>query len=410
MQYWQGLNEPNLSLFFNPQFDGDSPVSPDLYRTLINSFYAAVKAVDPSNLVIAAGLGPIAVPKYTIGPMRFTRLLLCMRGHKNPRPTRGDCEGGVHFDIFDIHPYTTGGPTHEGGHQRRPDGRLVKLRTLLDAADRAGRIKGMFEHTPLWIGEFSWDSNPPDPGGLAMNIETRWTAEAMYRAWRAGVGAFFWYSLRDRKPQPHLPFSSTLESGLYFRGATIEQDQPKEILFAFRFPFVSYPGKKGLFVWGRTPTAGRQSRDPDLEGRQMAQDIRGARQQERDLQRRTPAATDATSVASFAPSTKEGPPCPSRCGQARTSRSRLSGSPAAGSTLPPMKIGIVGLGYVGLPLAVAFAEAGHEVVGLDADPRKVEALNEGRSYVEDIPDAALEPLRERLSATARHADLAPATR
>ena len=40
-----------------------------------------------------------------------------------------------------------------------------------------------------------------------------------------------------------------------------------------------------------------------------------------------------------------------------------------------MKIGIVGLGYVGLPLAVAFAEAGHGVVGVDADARKVEALN-----------------------------------
>ena len=72
-----------------------------------------------------------------------------------------------------------------------------------------------------------------------------------------------------------------------------------------------------------------------------------------------------------------------------------------------MKIGIIGLGYVGLPLAVAFAEAGHEIVGLDTDPRKVEALNEGRSYVEDVPDAALEPLRERLTATARHADLSP---
>ena len=35
-----------------------------------------------------------------------------------------------------------------------------------------------------------------------------------------------------------------------------------------------------------------------------------------------------------------------------------------------MKIGIVGLGYVGLPLAVAFAEAGNEVVGLDTDPRR----------------------------------------
>jgi UDP-N-acetyl-D-glucosamine dehydrogenase len=71
-----------------------------------------------------------------------------------------------------------------------------------------------------------------------------------------------------------------------------------------------------------------------------------------------------------------------------------------------MKIGIVGLGYVGLPLAVAFAEAGHEIVGLDTDTRKVEALNEGRSYVEDVPDAALAPLRERLTATSRHADLA----
>ncbi len=71
-----------------------------------------------------------------------------------------------------------------------------------------------------------------------------------------------------------------------------------------------------------------------------------------------------------------------------------------------MKIGIVGLGYVGLPLAVAFAEAGHEVVGLDADARKIEALNAGRSYIEDIPDEALVPLGDRLGATADHAELA----
>jgi len=71
-----------------------------------------------------------------------------------------------------------------------------------------------------------------------------------------------------------------------------------------------------------------------------------------------------------------------------------------------MKIGIVGLGYVGLPLAVAFAEAGHEVVGLDTDPRKIEGLNAGTSHVEDVPDAALAPLGDRLRATASHADLA----
>jgi UDP-N-acetyl-D-glucosamine dehydrogenase len=71
-----------------------------------------------------------------------------------------------------------------------------------------------------------------------------------------------------------------------------------------------------------------------------------------------------------------------------------------------MKIGIVGLGYVGLPLAVAFAEAGHEVIGLDSDQRKVEGVNAARSHIEDIADAALAPLGERLRATANQADLA----
>ncbi len=70
------------------------------------------------------------------------------------------------------------------------------------------------------------------------------------------------------------------------------------------------------------------------------------------------------------------------------------------------KIGIVGLGYVGLPLAVAFAEAGQEVVGLDSDRRKVEGINAGRSHVEDVPDATLGGLSGRLRATAKHADLA----
>jgi UDP-N-acetyl-D-glucosamine dehydrogenase len=76
------------------------------------------------------------------------------------------------------------------------------------------------------------------------------------------------------------------------------------------------------------------------------------------------------------------------------------------NTEPPAKIGIVGLGYVGLPLAVSFAEAGREVVGLDADPSKIEALNAGRSYIEDIPDSVLAPLGGRLRATEDVAELA----
>ncbi len=71
-----------------------------------------------------------------------------------------------------------------------------------------------------------------------------------------------------------------------------------------------------------------------------------------------------------------------------------------------MEIGVIGLGYVGLPLAVAFAEAGQRVTGLDLDPAKVEALNAGHSYVEDVSDSALAPLGERLRASADYADLA----
>lgn len=45
----------------------------------------------------------------------------------------------------------------------------------------------------------------------------------------------------------------------------------------------------------------------------------------------------------------------------------------------------MGLGYVGLPLAVEFAKAGFAVVGIDVDPRKVAALTAGRSYIDDVP-------------------------
>jgi len=260
VSYWQGPNEPNLSLFFLPQFVDGKAASADLYRTLINAFSAAVKAVDPTNLVISGGLGPIAVPKYTIGPMRFTRELLCMRGHNQPRPLPGDCDGGLNVDIYDIHPYTTGSPAHEGGVNDVQMGDLRKLTTLLKAADKAGRINGRFRHTPLWITELSWDSNPPDPGGLPPRILNRWTAESLFKAWQAGVTDFFWFSLRDFQTDPNLEAYESPESGLYFRGPTVAQDQPKPNFWAFRFPFVAYQDRKGnLSFWGRTPnsTAGK---------------------------------------------------------------------------------------------------------------------------------------------------------
>jgi UDP-N-acetyl-D-glucosamine dehydrogenase len=71
-----------------------------------------------------------------------------------------------------------------------------------------------------------------------------------------------------------------------------------------------------------------------------------------------------------------------------------------------MTVGIVGMGYVGLPLAVAFAESGRDVVCLDVDARRVQALERGESYVEDVPSERVAALREHLRPTTAYADLA----
>ncbi len=68
-------------------------------------------------------------------------------------------------------------------------------------------------------------------------------------------------------------------------------------------------------------------------------------------------------------------------------------------------VAIVGLGYVGLPLAVAFAERGFSVMGIDVDRRKVEALQRGESYVQDIPSERLAAIRTSFSATTDYAAL-----
>jgi UDP-N-acetyl-D-glucosamine dehydrogenase len=57
-----------------------------------------------------------------------------------------------------------------------------------------------------------------------------------------------------------------------------------------------------------------------------------------------------------------------------------------------VRVGIVGLGYVGLPLAVAFAEAGLRVTGIDLDPDKVNAICRGESYIPDVSSESLRPL------------------
>jgi len=69
-------------------------------------------------------------------------------------------------------------------------------------------------------------------------------------------------------------------------------------------------------------------------------------------------------------------------------------------------VGIIGLGYVGLPLALLFADAGFPVTGFDVDAQKVEKLSRGESYIYRVPSSEIQLARtKRFSATADYSDI-----
>ena len=74
-----------------------------------------------------------------------------------------------------------------------------------------------------------------------------------------------------------------------------------------------------------------------------------------------------------------------------------------------MKIAVIGMGYVGLPLAKVFAEAGVEVVGIEALPERCAQINAGRSYIDDVPSADLARLVARVSCGRRRTTQPPRT-
>ena len=246
-----------------------------------------------------------------------------------------------------------------------------------------------------------------------MDILTHWTSEALYTAWSAGVSHFFWYSLRDGRTNPAWPTETRSSRASTSAATTSSRTSRRKCSTPSASPSSPSPGAKASSSGGGRPKAPPGKVAIQIfEGKQMAQRRHHPRQQGRDVHRHRAdrlregqeglwrgRCTGARTRLSFSMKPDPGLPPPAL---------RLSARPAAPRPrLSTMKIGIVGLGYVGLPLAVAFAEAGHEVVGLDTDARKVEALNEGRSYVEDIPDAS--PGAARATASARppdHAELA----
>jgi hypothetical protein len=238
---FQVWNEPNLSLYLSPQWSKGKAVAPVLYREMLNAFYRGVKSVDPGALVVTAGTAPFGDlgegPR--IPPVTFWRDVLCLRNAAGGfAATR--CPDPAHFDVLAHHPYSVGSPTTpalDPGDVSIVD--LGKLTTMLRAAERLGTALPR-EHHALWITEVSYNSYPPDPGGVPINEQARWLEQTFAELWREGAQAIFWYQIGAG-------------SGVYY-----PDGQPKPALTAFQFPLVAWrTGGSALDVWGRSPSAGR---------------------------------------------------------------------------------------------------------------------------------------------------------
>jgi hypothetical protein len=250
VHYWAIWNEPNLVDYIRPQGSRAKITSTSVYRRLLNAGAHALRALDRRNLIIAGGMAPFGIERpFQPGAALFAEKFLCVTRTRPQQPT---CHAKESFDIWAVHPYTSGGPDHPAA---TPDNAslvdLPRMRRTLDAAVGAHHVDTR-HRVRMWVSEFAWDTNPPDSGAVPVGLHARWTAEAMYRAWLAGVDTFIWLGVRD------YPIGEGgTQSALWFRGDTIEQDTPKPAMYAFRFPFVAYQSKRRVTIWGRTPRGQR---------------------------------------------------------------------------------------------------------------------------------------------------------
>jgi hypothetical protein len=244
--HWELWNEPNLRIEFED--------TPEHYRAMANAAYRALHAVSGSNVVIAGALAPFSGPDATHGirPLAFMARMLCVSDGARPHAT---CGKRSWFDVWAHHPYTNGGPNHKALNRGDVSiGDLPQMRRMLDAAQRAGHIRSAGGRPArFWVTEFSWDTNPPDPGGISPALEARWAAEAFYRMWQSRVSLILWFMMRDNPDDPS-NWGSTFQSGLYFRTTfPFANEREKPVALVVRFPFVALPDGRRVVVWGRAP-------------------------------------------------------------------------------------------------------------------------------------------------------------
>ncbi len=262
VRYIQAWAEANTSFHLAPQWSKVNGKTVNngaiLYRSMLNAFYAGAHAGDRSVKVIASGLEGYGDAPFSglnrAHPVTFLQNLLCLSSTNK----RVKCAGGpAHFDILAADPYDAFSPTTNSVSKLdAPAPDLNRLTASVKAAVRAGTLLPR-KNKPLWVTEFGYDSNPPNPNAISTATQAKWLEEGLYVFWRQGASAAMWYLVRDQTP----PYDENYFSGVYFRSG-----KKKPSFTAYRFPFVvmstaaTATGKTkpstAAQAWGISPVGG----------------------------------------------------------------------------------------------------------------------------------------------------------
>lgn len=250
VEYFEVWNEPNLSTYLNPQWEGKQPASAIRYRRLLNAFYAGVKLTHPAAQVVAGATAPYGDPghprKGRMRPLRFLREVLCLEPHgtaKCPTPPR--------LDVLSHHPISlSGGPKRSAIHRDdAATGDFENVVDLLRRAERAGTVLPRGKGRDAWASEFWWLSDPPGGRpGVPLRIHANWVQVSLYELWKQGADAVIYYQLIDGPASA----GADASAGLYFADG-----REKPALRTFRFPFVAKAiGRGRVRAWTIPPASG----------------------------------------------------------------------------------------------------------------------------------------------------------
>jgi hypothetical protein len=255
VKYFEAWNEPNLSTYITPQWEGKKNVASDIYQALLNNFYDEIKAVDPDSKIVTGGTAPYGDPPggpNRTQPLRFMQEMLCL----TPSNKETDCPNGEasKFDIYAHHPINRLDPPEEkadnkGDIQVADFGSLTKT---MRKAEKLGTPGTPGTHE-VWANEVWWQTNPPDKDeGFSLRTHARFTSQALYLLWKQGASNVSFLQFRDAKYKPGEFTLASYQTGVYtFNG------KRKPSADAVRFPFVTERKGNKLLAWGRAPEGGK---------------------------------------------------------------------------------------------------------------------------------------------------------